>query len=434
MEMIFAVVVFFVCIVLLFIERFDNTMVVLAGAILLVATGILSWEEAIHAIDFEMIALLLGLMIMVGVVQHSGIFSWINTKIATLSGGNPLAIFLMLIGMTALASTFLNNVTVVILMIPIAIALAKNLGMNSKLIVIALAMFSNIGGTLTLIGDPPNTLIGIQANLSFMDFIANLWIPVLLTSVLVISYMLYVYKHSFRSISKNLTQSFVNTMAVRRVAYQFLEKGINKYVALASILVLLGTILAFIFQPWIGISIGIIGLISGTILALITYKQVPFQKVLHEVEWDSLLFFVALFVQVGALEKVGFLEVITNFIVQFADNYALLLLMIIWVIGLASTVINTIPFVALMIPVIYELQAQMAGQPDLDLLWWALALAACLGANGTIVGSSASYIAVELAKKHGVNIGTIEFAKVGMPVTIISLIAASVFILGRLYI
>lgn len=434
MEMIFAVVVFFVCIVLLFIERFDNTMVVLAGAILLVATGILSWEEAIHAIDFEMIALLLGLMIMVGVVQHSGIFSWINTKIATLSGGNPLAIFLMLIGMTALASTFLNNVTVVILMIPIAIALAKNLGMNSKLIVIALAMFSNIGGTLTLIGDPPNTLIGIQANLSFMDFIANLWIPVLLTSVLVISYMLYVYKHSFRSISKNLTQSFVNTMAVRRVAYQFLEKGINKYVAIASILVLLGTILAFIFQPWIGISIGIIGLISGTILALITYKQVPFQKVLHEVEWDSLLFFVALFVQVGALEKVGFLEVITNFIVQFADNYALLLLMIIWVIGLASTVINTIPFVALMIPVIYELQAQMAGQPDLDLLWWALALAACLGANGTIVGSSASYIAVELAKKHGVNIGTIEFAKVGMPVTIISLIAASVFILGRLYI
>ena len=434
MEMIFAVVVFFVCIVLLFIERFDNTMVVLAGAILLIATGILSWEEAIHAIDFEMIALLLGLMLMVGIVQHSGIFSWINTKIATASKGNPLAIFLMLIGMTALASTFLNNVTVVILMIPIAIALAKNLGMDSKLIVIALAMFSNIGGTLTLIGDPPNTLIGIQAHLSFMDFIENLWIPVLLTSVLVISYMLYVYKHSFRSISKNLTQSFVNTMAVRRVAYQFLEKGINKYVSLASILVLIGTILAFVFQPWIGISIGVIGLISGAVLAIITYKHVPFQKALHEVEWDSLLFFVALFVQVGALEKVGFLEVITNFISQFADNYALLLLMIIWVIGLASTVINTIPFVALMIPVIYELQAQMAGQPDLDLLWWALALAACLGANGTVVGSSASYIAVELAKKHGINISTIEFAKVGMPVTIISLIAASVFILGRLYI
>lgn len=432
--MIFTVAVFVICIILLFVERFDNTLVVLSGATLLLATGILSWEEAVHSIDYEMIALLLGLMILVGVIQHSGIFSWINTKIATLSKGNPLNIFLWLVAITLIISTSISNVTVVILMIPIAIALAKSLNMDSKLMVIALALFTNIGGTLTLIGDPPNTLIGIQVGLSYMQFIQNMWIPVLSTVLVVGVYLLYIYRDSFTSIAGNLNQTFVNTMAVSRVAQQFTEKGVNKYVVIVSAAIMTLTIIAFIFQTWIGISVGIIGLAAGTLMAAMTYKQVPFQKVLHEVEWDSLLFFAALFIQVGALEKVGFLEIITNFILQFADNYALLLLMIIWVIGLASAVINTIPFIALMIPIIYEIQAEMAGQPDLDLLWWALALGACFGANGTIVGSSSSYIAIELAKKSGVNITPLEFAKVGMPVTIISLFLSSLYILGRLYI
>lgn len=433
MEMIFAVSVFFLCVILLFVERFDNTLIVLSGAVLMLATGILSWEEAMHAIDYEMIGLLLGLMILVGVIQHSGIFSWINTKIATLSKGDPLNIFLWLTAITLIIGTSISNVTVVILMIPIAIALAKSLNMDSKLMVIALAMFTNIGGALTLIGDPPNTLIGIQAGLTYMQFLENMWIPVLSTVLVVGGYLLYIYRESFKPISGNLTQSFVNTMAVSRVAQQFTEKGINKYVATVSIIVMTITIIAFVFQTWMGISIGVIGLTAGIIMAVLTYKHVPFQKVLHEVEWDSLLFFAALFVQVGALQQVGFLEVITNFIGQFADNYVLLLMMIIWVIGLASTVINTIPFIALMIPVIYDLQEQMAGQPDLDLLWWALALGACFGANGTIVGSSSSYIAIELAKKNGVNITPLEFAKIGMPVTIISLSLSSLYILGRLY-
>ncbi len=434
MEMIFAVAVFVITVFLLFVERIDNTMIAMAGAVLLVAAGILSWDEAIAAIDFETITLLLGLMFTVAVVQNSGIFDWLNTKIATVSKGNPVSILVLLVLITAIASTFLNNVTVVILMIPLAILLAKNLGMDSKLLVIALAMFSNIGGTLTLIGDPPNTIIGVQAELTFMEFVNNLWIPVFAISAIAIVYMLVVYRNSFKSISKNLTQSFISTMAVKRVANEFEQKGIKTYVAAASIIVLMATIIAFIFQPFLGVSVGIIGLVSGIVLALLTINHVPFRSVMHEVEWDSLLFFIALFIQVGALEKVGFLQVITDQIVQFADNYALLLLMIIWIIGLASTVINNIPFVALMIPVIFELQNQMTGQPDLDLLWWALALGACLGGNGTIIGSSAGYIGVELAKKYGVNISSLEFAKVGMPITIISLSISSVYVLARLYI
>ena len=352
MEMIFAVGVFVVCVILLFIERIDNTMIALAGALLLIVTGIITWDEAIDSIDFETLALLLGLMFTVAITQHSGIFSWLNSKIATISGGDPIKIFLLLIALTAIASTFLNNVTVVILMIPIAIALAKNLGMDSKLLVIALAIFSNIGGTLTLIGDPPNTLIGVQAQLSFMDFVQNLWLPVLVMSIVSVGYMMYVYRNSFQSISGNLSQLFVSILAVRRVVYQFEHKGVHPYVVITSVIVILLTIIGFIIQPWIGVSVGVIGLASGILLSILTMKYVPFRAVIQEVEWDSLLFFAALFVQVGALEKVGFLEIITENIAMFADNYALLLLMIIWVIGLSSTVINNIPFVALMIPVI----------------------------------------------------------------------------------
>ena len=433
MEMAFAVGVFVLCVFLLFIERIDNTMIALAGAVLLIVTGILTWEEAIHAIDFETLALLLGLMFTVAIAEKSGIFSWLNTKIATLSGGSPIAVFLLFTGVTAITSTFLNNVTVVILIIPLAIALAKNLNMNAKLLVVAIATFSNIGGTLTLIGDPPNTLIGVRAGLSFISFIQNLWIPVLIMSVFSMGYMMLIYRHSFQSIKGNLTQLFMGTLAVRRIALAFKQKGMQPYVVVVSLIVLIATMIGFVVQPFIGVSVGVVGLSSGIVLALLTIGRVPFKAAMQEVEWDSLLFFVGLFVQVGALEKVGFLSVITEQIARFSDNYALMLLMIVWVIGLASTVINNIPFVALMIPVIFELQEKMTGQPDLDLMWWALALGACLGGNGTIIGSSAGYIAVELAKKHGVNISFGEFAKMGMPITTITLTVSSLYLMGRLY-
>lgn len=434
MEMIIAVAIFVLCIVLFFFEKIDNTLISLGGAFALIVLGIISWEDAIASIDYETLALLLGLMFTVAVAFHSGIFSWLNTKIATKSRGNPIAVFLLFTALTAIASTVLNNVTVVILVIPLAIALATNLNLNTKLLVITLAMFSNIGGTLTLIGDPPNTLIGVQARLSFMSFVQNLWLPIIVMSVAGLGYLYLVYKPSFKSISGDLSQLFISTMAVRRIAYKYKGKELVKYVVMATIGVLLLTIVAFIIQPQLGISVGVIGMFAGLFLAAITGPFIKFQKVLKEVEWDSLLFFTGLFIQVGALEKVGFLSLITDFISGFSDNYAVLLLLIIWVIGLASTVINNIPFVALMIPVIFELQAKMTGQPDLDLLWWALALGACLGGNGTIIGSSAGYLAVKLAEKSGVKISFVEFSKIGMPVTIITLMIASLFILGRVYI
>lgn len=426
-----AVGIFGLSLLLFVFERIDKTIVAATGAVLLMITGVLSWEQAIDAIDFETIALLLGLMLTVGFAQHSGIFSWLNTKIAEISGGSPLSVFVLFCLLTFLTSTILNNATVVLLVIPVAIALSNGLGLNTKLTVIGIAIMSNIGGTLTLIGDPPNTIIGVQAGLSFNQFILNLGIPVLVMTIFIFLYLIAMNWRDLKPIVRSLPKTFISQLIIQRITYLYQRKKLNKRLVFKVILVILATVVAFVIQPVLGVSVGVIGLASGLLLALLVMKKIPFMTVMKEVEWDSLVFFAALFIQVGALEQVGFLEMITEWISGFADNYALLLMVIVWGIGLASTIINNIPFVALMIPVIFDLQTQLAGEPHLDLLWWALALGACLGGNGTIIGSSSGIIALDLAKKNGVKISFWEFAKVGMPVTIISLAVSSVYLLVR---
>ncbi len=433
LHFILAVSIFFVSLLFFIFDWVDKTIVSLLGAVLLIILGVLDWHEALASIDFETIVLLMGLMITVGIAQHSGIFNWMSVQIAEKSRGNPLAIFILFTLLTGFSSTVLNNATVVILIVPIAIALAKGLGFNSKTLVITLAAFSNIGGTLTLIGDPPNTLIGVQAGLSFNNFVWNLFIPIAAMSIIVLGALIFFKWSELKPINKNLSKLFVSNMIIQRIRYQFSNTRLNKYMVISTILVILGTVIAFAIQPQIGISVGIIGLASGVFLSLLNFKNINFVHIVKEVEWDSLLFFSGLFVQVGALEKIGFLKIIADYIASFSGNFVVLMLVIVWGIGLASSIINNIPFVALMIPVIFDLQSKMAGQPHLDLLWWALALGACLGGNGTIIGSSSGILAIDMAKKNGVKISFLEFMKIGMPITIISLLISSVYLVARFY-
>lgn len=428
-----AVGIFIASILFFIFDWIDKTIVALLGALLLLVTKVLTWEEAIASIDMETLALLFGLMLTVAIAQHSGIFSWLNLKIAQRSKGSPVMVLILFTLLTFFASTILNNATVILLIVPIAIALSTGLGLNTKLLIIVLAIFSNIGGTLTLIGDPPNTLIGVQVGLSFNDFLVNLSIPVFGMSIIIVGYILFVYRHSFKSISKDLPKLFISNLIIERIGYQFFNVKISKKLVITTVLAIMATVVAFIIQPVLGLSVGILGLASGLGLSTLVSKKIHFLTLIKEVEWDSLLFFTGLFIQVGALEKVGALEMITNTIAGFSSNYAVLLMVVVWGIGLASIFINNIPFVALMIPVIYDLQHSLAGQPDLDLLWWALALGACLGGNGSIIGSSSGILAIDMAKKAGVKISFMEFFKVGFPVTIISLVVASIYLLGRLY-
>lgn len=427
-EAIIAVSTFTVSLIFILFDWVDKTIVALTGAAILVITKVLTWNEALFSIDFETIILLFGLMLLVIISQYSGIFSWLNVKIAEKTGGNPLLVFIALLSITFIASTVLNNATVVLLIIPISIALARGLSLNTKLLVVLIAIFSNIGGTLTLIGDPPNTLIGVQVGLTFNDFVRNLSVPVLGSGAIVLLYIISTNWDSLKPNKNNLTKLFSTGLTVKRIKYQFAQFKPDKYFVATTLIVILATILCFIFQPNIGQPIGIIGLSAGVLMSILLCKKINFIKVLHEVEWDSLLFFMGLFVQVEALEKAGVLNLIAEYIASYNGSFISLLLLILWVIGLASTIINNIPFVALLIPVIIELQEKMSGNPHLDLLWWALSLGACLGGNGTIIGSSAGLLAVDSAKKCGINISFMEFIKISMPVTIISLGVSSIYL------
>lgn len=425
--------VFFVSLVLFTFDWIDKTVVALGGAAILIVTGVLTWEEAMMAIDYQTIALLFGLMLLMGFAQESGLFNWLNMKIARGSKGSPLAVFVLLMLFTAGLSTVLNNVTVVLLIIPVAIALSQGLGLNTKLMVIGIALFSNIGGTLTLIGDPPNTLIGVQAGLSFMDFVKNMIIPIIVMSALVIGGIMWVYREDLAPIKRNLSKVFLSGLIIKRIQYQFSGKKMNKFFVGATVAMIFLSIIAFVIQPLLGLNVGLIGLIIGIVTALVLFRHHSFQHALKEVEWDSLLFFIALFIQVAALEKVGFLSMITDGIAGFSHNIPLLILVIVWGVGLASIFINNIPLVALMIPVIFDIQASLAGTPHLDLLWWALALGACLGGNGSVIGSSSGLLAVSMARKHGIDISFGGFMKVGLPVTIVTLAASSAYLLVRFY-
>ena len=206
--------IFCISLFLFLFEWIDKTIVALLGAIFLILFGVLDFEEVIEAIDFETIVLLMGLMMLVSIAQHSGLFSWLNVKIADKSGGNPLTIFLLFILLAFVTSTILDNVTVVLLIIPIALALSKGLGLNSKLFIISLALFSNIAGALTLIGDPPNVIIGIKVGLTFNQFIQNLWIPIFSMSVLIIAYILILYWKDLKPISNSLPRVLISNLII----------------------------------------------------------------------------------------------------------------------------------------------------------------------------------------------------------------------------
>lgn len=440
-EFAIALAVFVGSLVLFLFEKIDKTLVALWSVLILVLAWVLTPIEAAKGIDLEIMLFFFWLMLVVWIATASGFFGYLNMFLANKSWWDAKKIFLLLIMMITLVSTiFPNNATLVLLIVPIAIAIARWLSLDAKLLVILLAIFSNIWGTLTLIWDPPNTLIWVQAGLSFMSFIENLWIPITVMTAVILAYVMYVYRKSFPEVKGNLTQVFTNTMIIKRISYKYSENKMNKYVTWVTIFFILLTVVLLILQPQIseltGIHHGMIAFMWIAIwvtASILVGKKVSFHRIMKEVERDSLLFLSALFIQVAALQKVWFLDIITEQILKFSDNLPLLLVVIVWWIGLASTLINTIPFVAMMIPIIMEVQQKMAGMEHVDLLWRALALWACLWWNGTIIASASWVIAVDLAKKQWINISFMDFFKVWMPITIISLFISSVYLLGVYY-
>ncbi len=420
-----SIVVFILVYLLITFELVNKAVAALLGVVFLVVLNVVEEHHAATLIDFETILLLLGMMIIVGVLRRSGVFSLLTVRIAEMTRGNPVKILLLFSAVTAVLSAFLDNVTTVLIIIPIVVELAVGLGLDPKLFVISQAIISNIGGTATLIGDPPNIIIGSRVGLTFNQFLLNLIIPVAVSFVVALFLLLLMNRKSFQPIDHSLAKLFSVELLLEKIRFEFFHTPVDRTLLKKAGWCLGLAVSLFVTQTLTGISPGVAAVLAAMLLLVIA--KVNVEEVLEEVEWSTLLFFAGLFILVGVLEEEGVIEWIAhNIFLSLGDNPYLMVLTVLWVSGIASGFLDNIPFTITMVPVV---QMMLAESPiPHDILWWALALGACFGGNLTIVGASANIVSVGSAKQAGVQISFLEFMKTSVLITVVTLCIASVYL------
>jgi len=413
-----AVMLFAAALAVIATERVDRTKVALLGAVLLLLTQTIEQEAAIEAIDWNTLGLLVGMMLMVKITEPTGVYTWIAIRAGQLSGGRSLAVVVSLATTTALLSAFLDNLTTVLLMVPITFLLADALDIDAIPLIIIEILVSNIGGTATLIGDPPNILIAGATGLSFGAFIVNL-APIATITFVVVTGGLYVaFRHRLQVAPK--ARRHVMALDARRSIEDADELK-------RTVPILLATIALFFAHQALHLEPATVALTGATVMLLISRQ--PLERSLAGIEWPTLFFFVGLFVMVGALEETGAIDEVATGIGNLTDgNRTAELLGITWAAAVGSGVVDNIPFTAAMIPVVEQLQAGNAGD---DAYWWALALGACFGGNATLIAAAANVAAAGMAARAGRPIGFMPFLRVGLPVTLASLVLATAYIAVR---
>ncbi|MEJ7876174.1 MAG: ArsB/NhaD family transporter [Solirubrobacterales bacterium] len=413
-----AVATFLLALALIASERIHRTKVALAGAAIVVLfVGEFDQEKAIEAVDFNTIGLLAGMMILVYLTQQSGVYDYIAIRAGQLSRGQPLRVVLALAGTTALLSAFLDNLTTILLIVPVTFLLADALDMDPIPLIVIEVIASNIGGTATLIGDPPNIIIAGSTGLTFNEFIVNLAPIAVVTFAVVITGLYLYYRPQLQIEERN--RKLVMELDARASIRD--SKELKR-----TLPVLIGTVLLFFAHQALHIEPATVALTGASIALLVT--TIDLEQALSRIEWPTLFFFVALFVMVGALEETGAIGEIADAVKNVTGgNRTAELLGILWVGGIGSAVVDNIPFTTAMIPVVRELQ-EAAGAGDDDAYWWALALGACFGGNATIIAAAANVAAAGLTERAGKPIGFVAFMKVGVPVTVVSLLMASAYV------
>lgn len=413
------IIVFVVTYALIISEKIHYTVIAMSGATLMVLLGIVNQEKAIEGIDFNTLGLLIGMMIIVGIAKHSGMFQYVAIWATKVGKGNPVKIYILLMIIIAVFSAFLDNVTTVLLMVPVTFVVAHNLKVNPKPFLIGAILLSNIGGTATLIGDPPNILIGSAGNLSFNDFIFNLTPICIIVSAVTIALLIFVYK-----------KQLVATPEAQAAVEKFEPKNaISDMKLLKKSLVILAIVfVGFFTHSMTHIEGATIALGGAALMLLITMKD-P-EDHLKEVEWNTIFFFMGLFILVVALEEVGAIRMLAQGLLHLTGgNMTGTTMAILWGSAVFSSVINNIPFVATMIPLIKDL-GTLAGLP-LAPLWWSLAIGADIGGNATLVGASANVVVSGMAGKEGHKISFGEYMKIALPMTFIALVICSIYVFFR---
>ena len=413
-----AVATFLIALALIASERLHRTKVALLGAAIVVLfVPHFGQETAIESIDFNTIGLLAGMMILVYLTQQTGVYDYIAIRAGQLSRGEPLRVVLSLACTTALLSAFLDNLTTVLLVVPITFLLADALDIDPIPLIVIEVMASNIGGTATLIGDPPNIIIAGATGLTFNEFIVNL-APVVVVTFAVVVTGLYAYYRKRLQIEEKDRALVMELDAAASIRD---EKELRRTVP-----VLVLTVLAFFAHQALGLEPATVALTGAAVALLVT--RIPLEQALAKIEWPTLFFFVALFVMVGALEETGAIGHVADAVKDLTGgDRTAELVGVIWIGGIGSAVVDNIPFTTAMIPVVSELNV---GGGD-DAYWWALALGACFGGNATIIAAAANVAAAGLTERAGRPIGFVPWLKVGIPVTIVSLLIATAYVMVR---
>ena len=413
--------------IVLFSERFNRTVIALIGACTVIITGILTQEQAIAGIDFNTLALLTGMMIIVAVTRQTGFFEYIAIWAVQSVKGDPRGVLIVLALVTALFSAFLDNLTTVLLVVPIALLIAEKLEVSPYPFLISQILASNIGGTATLIGDPPNILIGSATGYSFTDFLFNLG-PLVLILLLLTTLLLYFHLGASLQTSQENRSRVMNF----RPADSIQDLGLLKL----CLTLIAAVIAGFIFGEHYGIQPGTIAMFGAALLLFLcdfgksVHKQGRrLRQALAEVEWGALFFFMGLFVLVHGVEHTGILHMLGGKLIQLTKgDPQTTAFSVLWMSALASSAIDNIPFVATMIPLVESMEVSLGGAEAIKPVWWSLALGSCLGGNGSLIGAAANVVVAGLGDRAGYPLNFIDFIKIGLPVMLLSIFIAHMYI------
>lgn len=419
-----ALVIFLVTYGLIISEQVHRTVIALFGAMLMVLAGVISQEDAITHIDFNTLALLIGMMIQVLVLSKTGLFRYLSVWAAQKTNGNPLALLMALSVLVAVCSALLDNVTTVLLTVPITFTLTKDLKISPVPFIMAQIFASNIGGTCTMIGDPPNIMIASQVKeLDFNAFVVNLSIPCILSFIVTMAAVLFIYR-----------KDFANYDARRNRVMNIKTDGLirSKVLLQKCLFTLAVTIVLFCVHgqvPGWGIESGTIAVTGASMLLLITMpgREKVLEQVFARLEWTTIFFFIGLFVLVGGLEVNGIIKWLAARAMELTHgNLTATTFTVLGLSAIMSSFVDNIPFVATMIPLVKDMGN--LGITNLEPLWWALSLGACLGGNGTVIGASANVVALSIARKHNMNVSFFGFMKVAFPLMLVSILISAVYL------
>ena len=413
---IISIVVFVAVMALVVSEKIHRALAALLGAVVLLVIGIIDFNAGMESIDFNTLGVLCGMMMFVAIVKESGLFEFVAIKSAKACKGNPWLIMIAFAVITAVFSAFLDNVTTVLLIGPMTIMLCKTLDINPVPFLLVEIMMSNIGGTATLIGDPPNIMIGSEAGLSFAQFImVNAPIVVVIMVVLLVIFRFMYGRH--------LAVDEKNRLNIMELSAE--DAIIDKALFHKSVVMIVLVAIAFMLHGVFNLETSVIALTAAAVIILISGRDI--EVAIEGIEWGTIGFFLGLFMVVGGMEHTGVIEMLGNAIVDATGgNVVLMMVVILWASAILSSILDNIPFVATMIPITMVMEASGI---DVYPLWWALSLGACLGGNGTLVGASANVVLSGIANKEGYNITFMSFTKVAFPLMLVTVALSTIYLL-----